>query len=78
MNSNLNVVPMEEVDIPSSSKYPYTVNIRTLDRGYLVEVGCKSFAFTSREELLDLLGKYLNDSQEIEKSFFSNKLFLNK
>ena len=55
----------------------YPINVRTLSRGYIVEVGCKSFAITSKIELLELFNKYINNPQETINLYHSNKLFIN-
>ena len=56
-------------------KTPYRVNIRTLDEGYIVEVGCKSFALSSTKKMLKYLTMYYNNPAETEKLYGKGKLF---
>jgi hypothetical protein len=54
---------------------PYRVNIRPLDEGYIVEVGCKSFALSSTKKMLKYLTMYYNDPAGTEKLYGKGKLF---
>ena len=47
----------------------YNVNIETLDFGYVVRVGCKSFAFETKEKMIEKLLEYLNNPAEKQKQF---------
>lgn len=51
----------------------YEVNLRFLDQGMIIGVGCKSFAFSSKEDGLAKLNEYLNDPLEIQE-FWLQKL----
>ncbi len=55
---------------------PYEIIIQPLDYGYMVRVGCKSFAFESRTHLLEKLSRYLEDPEGLQKKFLSNELFI--
>jgi hypothetical protein len=55
----------------------YDVSIETLDYGYKVRVGCKSFAITSTEILVNMLTKYLNNPGEVQQQFYQGKLEIN-
>lgn len=63
-------------------KYPayeydknWSVTFNTLDYGYVVNVGCKSFAITSKELLIKLLTQYINNPRELVKAFNEGTLF---
>ena len=51
------------------------INIREVQRGYIVEVGCSTFVFETKEGLLDKLTQYLNNPRNIENLWFNKKLF---
>ena len=52
----------------------YDVQIQELDHGYMVKVGCKSFAIESKETLLNMITKYINNPIEVQKEFFNKTL----
>jgi len=54
------------------------VEIRQLNRGYIVDVGCHSFAFSTKEEMMKYLTTYIDNPQETEKSFKEGLLFEQK
>lgn len=63
---------------PQAQDYPdkiYGINIRAVDRGYIVEVGCKTFAMSDTDELIRYLSDYLLDPVTIHKQFFAGELF---
>lgn len=49
--------------------------IQQLNSGYLVNVGCHSFAFSTKEELVTKLMQYINAPAETERKWFSGELF---
>jgi hypothetical protein len=49
------------------------VNIKPLDSGYLVKVGCQSVAVETTETLLKALGDYLNNPDSFERAWYKNK-----
>lgn len=49
------------------------VKIKQLNFGYMVQVGCHSFAIETREKLLTALGDYMKDPQKTEKEWFDGK-----
>jgi hypothetical protein len=49
------------------------VNIKPLDSGYLVKVGCQSVAVETTETLIKALGDYLNNPESFERAWFKNK-----
>lgn len=51
------------------------VLIRQLDHGYVVEVGCKSFAIPAKDELCKHLIRYINNPAEMEIDYWKGKIF---
>jgi len=51
----------------------YEINLRFLDRGMLIRVGCKEIAFSSNQEGIDALNKYIanpwDEQNKWEQSF---------
>lgn len=50
-------------------------DIEQLDRGYVVNVGCHTFAFSTKEELLAKLTEYINEPARTERKWFDDNLF---
>jgi hypothetical protein len=50
------------------------ITIKQLDLGYVVKVGCKSFAIETKEKLLDALEAYLTKPDEIENLYNKGKI----
>ena len=48
------------------------VNIKPLNSGYLVNVGCQSVAVETTETLLKALGEYLNNPTGFERAWNNN------
>lgn len=55
----------------SSYYQRYELSIQELDVGYIVRVGCKSFAFSDKETMLLKVNEYLQNPSEIQKRFES-------
>lgn len=51
------------------------VTIQEADHGYIVTVGCQSFALESRHRLLSILSEYLAYPDATEKKYREGKLF---
>lgn len=49
--------------------------IRQVDRGYIVNVGCHTFAISSSEELISKISEYVNEPLKTEDKWFKGKLF---
>lgn len=49
------------------------LSIKPVLNGFIVDCGCQSIAYTSVDELLIDLGKYLRDPEETEKEIIKNK-----
>ena len=78
----MNESPTKRYYAEEQSKYPnyeyskdWSVTFNTLDYGYVVQVGCKSFAITSKELLIKLLTQYINNPRELVKAFNEGTLF---
>lgn len=53
----------------------FNISIRQLAYGYVVEVGCRTFAIEDSTRLIDLLGRYLKSPNEIQKQYNDGVLF---
>jgi hypothetical protein len=62
-----------ELQLESPSNNLREVNIKPLDSGYLVKVGCQSVAVETTETLLKALGDYLNNPDSFERAWYKNK-----
>jgi hypothetical protein len=64
--------PMAESCGPSKIRQ---ISIREVNRGYIVEVGCHTFAFSTPDELADKISAYLKDPNGVERKWFNGELF---
>ena len=48
----------------------YDVNIKFLDKGCVVHVGCKAFAFNTNEEMLKELKEYIINPSDKTKEYY--------
>ena len=53
----------------------YSIHIRQLSYGYVVEVGCKCLAIESATQLVSLFSQYILNPKETEKRFIDGSLF---
>ena len=73
---------MEEVPnpsgLPNGSFYfeNHEIRIETLEYGYVLAVGCKRFAITDKETLLNMLTKYINNPKEVQQQFYNKTLII--
>lgn len=51
------------------------INIEEVNRGFIVRVGCHTFAISTRAELTTKLTEYINEPDSTEKKWYDNKLF---
>ena len=49
------------------------VNIRQLNHGYFMQIGCQQFAIETSEKLLSALADYMKDPQSTEKAWSDGK-----
>ena len=71
-------VSNEALDCQPKEEYieNYEFTISTLDHGYMIRVGCKSFAIESKETLLNMVTKYFNNPGELQKQFRNKTLII--
>jgi hypothetical protein len=51
------------------------IQLEQLNRGYVVRVGCQTFAIADSTELIAYLTTYILDPNKTEKKWFEGKLF---
>ena len=68
-------MPPRLIDLNDDTRMKYNVQISQLDYGYVVNVGCKSFAVETPEKLLKYITEYINNPGETEKKFYTQELF---
>jgi hypothetical protein len=59
---------------PKEKETIYNIAIRQIDHGYLVEVGCKTFAIETSTRLITLLSTYLLQPAATQKQYEQGKL----
>ena len=69
------LTPINSSDPISSSK-PREINIQSLDYGYIVNVGCQSYAIEGIEKLITNLEAYLKDPNMVERKWFKDRKLL--
>lgn len=62
-------------NVESNKQKIHSINIEELDYGYILRVGCKSFAFIDKQLMLDYLTKYMDNPYEMENKYYNNELF---
>lgn len=56
--------------IPATGLIPkHHINIESLNRGFIVRVGCQSFAVSSKQELIKLFTAYILDPVKVETNW---------
>lgn len=71
-------IPQDLIDPnPQSYSQPLMrpIEINSLNRGFVVRVGCQSFAIESKETLIQKLIEYINDPEKTEQKYQEGKLF---
>jgi hypothetical protein len=58
---------------PTEKFAHYEINIRPLNSGYLVGVGCQSFAFENKERMMKMIQAFLNDPQTVGENWRKNQ-----
>jgi hypothetical protein len=56
-------------EVPISTSAKRDIHIQQLSYGYLVTVGCKSFAIENMDKLITNLQNYLINPEEVEKNY---------
>ena len=54
---------------------PYEVNIKQVNNGFIVNVGCQTFAFESFEKLSKYMGMYFENPTEVTSKHWKGELF---
>lgn len=70
MESNELARPKEPREYPR-----HEIRVNPMDHGYLVQVGCKSFAIESKDKLLTYLAMYIDSPEATTKKYMEGKLF---
>lgn len=67
-----------DVEAPARSNTGFrTINIKALNAGYIVDVGCHSFAIETKQSLIDKLTQYINNPRATERKWGRGELFNN-
>ena len=53
----------------------YDIHIHQVDRGYVVQAGCKTFVFEDSDRLLAYLTDYVKNPDAVLKKFYDGTLF---
>lgn len=51
----------------------HEINIQSLNYGYLVRVGCQTFAIETTEKLIQAFSAYVRNPEHIQKQWFAGK-----
>jgi len=51
------------------------INIEEVNRGFIVRVGCHTFAISTKAELTTKLTEYINEPAKTEKKWYDGDLF---
>ena len=62
------------INVEPSSILARRITIKQLDHGYVVNIGCQTFAIESVGKLISNLEKYLNSPIETEEEWLSGNL----
>lgn len=64
-----------EVAIPKLTNAIRDISISQLDRGYIVRVGCQSFAIETTAVLIAKLSEYISNPDSTEQKWLETKSF---
>lgn len=68
-------VAVEQPIAPTQPNKVRSITIREVHRGYIVEVGCHTFAFETKESMLSKITAYVNEPEATETKWFKGELF---
>mgnify|MGYP005608220895 CR=1 FL=1 len=57
--------------VDSNSPTIRNINIEPLSSGYMVRVGCQTVAIETTDKLVEVLTRYLNDPQGVERAWYA-------
>ena len=63
------------VQNPGSNKANYQPEIRQVNNGFIVQLGCQSFVFETFDKMFKYLKMYFEDPNGTEAKFHKNELF---
>jgi hypothetical protein len=63
------------VQNPGSNKANYQPEIRQVNNGFIVQLGCQSFVFETFDKMFKYLKMYFEDPNGTETKFHKNELF---
>jgi len=63
------------VPTPSLSNKIRQINIEEVNRGFIVRVGCHTFAISTKAELTTKLTEYINEPDKTEQKWYAGNLF---
>lgn len=75
LNAGQQIAGEEFYPRPSPHTKMRPIEIRPLDFGYAVTVGCQTLAIETKEQLIAKLTAYIINPAETEEKFLSGKLF---
>lgn len=61
------------MEVPISENKMKEINIKEVDSGFIVRVGCQTMAIESAENLVKRLSEYILDPSKVEDEYYSNK-----
>lgn len=61
-----------KLDDIRNSKISKEINIRPLDYGFIINVGCQTVAIESKQDLIKYLTEYIQNPLELEKNIIIN------
>jgi len=60
----------EPMPTQPSRSVPFAIQIESLNFGYIVRVGCQSFAIESADKLVTALAAYLAEPEKVQRMWF--------
>ena len=60
---------------PKASSQIRDFSVKALNYGYIVNVGCHSFAIETADRLIEKLSEYINNPSDTETKWFKGELF---
>jgi hypothetical protein len=69
---------LEEAPVPTLDRGVNKIrqiNIEEVNRGFVVRVGCHTFAISTKAELTTKLTEYINEPDKTEKKWYAGDLF---
>jgi hypothetical protein len=63
------------VETPQNANKIRQINIEEVNRGFIVRVGCHTFAISTKVELTTKLTEYINEPDKTEKKWYDKTLF---